>query len=65
MEEQDLEESVVDMLACRLVVIIFEVLVKLLMVVLDLFACCGKCGIFLSDFAGHVGLLLHSQQRSA
>ena len=65
MEEQDLEESVVDMLACRLVVIIFEVLVKLLMVVVDLFACCGKCGIFLSDFAGHVGLLLHSQQRSA
>ena len=46
MEEQDLEESVVDMLACRLLVIIFEVLVKLLMVVLDLFACCGKCGIF-------------------
>ena len=53
MEEQDLEESVVDMLACRLVVIIFEVLVKLLMVVpavenvvlyevilLDMLACC-------------------------
>ena len=43
MEEQDLEESVVDMLACRLVVIIFDALVKFLMVVLDLFACCGKC----------------------
>ena len=43
MEEQDLEESVVDMLACRLVVTIFDALVKFLMVVLDLFACCGKC----------------------
>ena len=45
MEEQDLEESVVDMLACRLVVIIFEALVKLLMVVPAVFASCGKCGI--------------------